>query len=99
MKRITRASVGMVLAGATAAGALIAGAGTASAASYRNDLVRTLDTGVSATNWIECDRLKYEGNLVLDRHIPRDAQEYYYCAPGAFSDGVQRVNLWLRHRA
>ncbi|MEU1115583.1 MULTISPECIES: hypothetical protein [unclassified Streptomyces] len=96
---MTRASVGVVLAGAAAAGTLIAGAGTATAATYRNDLVRTLDTGVSANNWTECDRFKYEGNLELDRHHPRDPQEYYYCAPGVFSNGVQRVNLWLRHRA
>lgn len=102
MKRVTRASAALLLAGAAATGALTASTGTALAASnvaYVNDLVRTYDTGDSAGNWNGCNKGKYEGNVRLDRVLPRDAEEYYYCAPGYFGNGVQRVNLWLRHRA
>ncbi|MFJ8165900.1 hypothetical protein ACIRBY_33975 [Streptomyces sp. NPDC096136] len=102
MKRITRVSAALLLAGAAATGTLTASTGTAFAAvsvSYVNDLVRTYDTGDSADNWNGCNKEKYVGNVGLDRVHPRDPQEYYYCAPGYFGNGVQRVNLWLRHRA
>ncbi|WP_129593261.1 hypothetical protein [Streptomyces sp. C] len=102
MKRITRASAALLLAAAAATAALTASTGTASAAanvSYANDLVRTYDTGDSADNWNECNKAKYVENARLDRVHPRDSQEYYYCAPGYFGNGVQRVNLWFRHRA
>ncbi|MGW4649078.1 hypothetical protein [Kitasatospora sp. NPDC004289] len=102
MKRIARASAALLLAGAAATGAITASTGTAFAAanvSYANDLVRTYDTGVSADNWNGCNKAKDEQNYYLDHVFPRDPQEYYYCAPGYFGNGVQRVNLWFRHRA
>ncbi|MFC8231108.1 hypothetical protein [Streptomyces sp. NPDC057287] len=102
MKRTTRASAAFLLAGAIATGALTASTGAADAASsatYVNDLVRTYDTGDSAGNWNECNSAMYVENARLDRVHPRDAQEYYYCAPGYFGNGVQRVNLWFRHRS
>ncbi|GAA2084758.1 hypothetical protein GCM10009759_04050 [Kitasatospora saccharophila] len=99
MNRIARASAAFALSAAATTGMLAASAGTASAVTYVNDLAWSYNGGNSADNWNGCAQGKDAGNARLDHIIPRDPQEYYYCAPGAFANGVQYVNLWYRHRA